>query len=60
MTYLKVAQKVDKKLGNLQKTICCQKLSKIAHSGHTEPSAKTTTGRIDGVLTGQTGEQTYL
>ena len=36
MTYLKAAQKVKKYLGYLLKTICCQKLSKIAQSGNTK------------------------
>ena len=35
MTYLKVAQKVEKYMDYFQKTICCQELSKIAQSVHT-------------------------
>ena len=40
MTYLKVAQKVDKYLGYFHKAICCHELSKIGQSGHTANSLR--------------------
>ena len=36
MTYFKIAQKVSKYLTHIFEKICCQELSKIAQSGHTD------------------------
>ena len=38
-----MAQKVDKYLGYLKETICCEKPSNIAQSGHTDKGPKTLT-----------------
>ena len=46
MTELKVAPKVDKYLGSLQKTICSQELFKMAQSGQTGSNTPCLNGPI--------------